>query len=204
MNINNWLILSGCTSKGGGCLSCPSLLEYKANGWDYSIKMHPERLAEPLLVEEPTCFIVALGSDLFHDDVPWEFIDKVFQVMNKCPEHKFEIATKRVERLACVASSLKWTDNIMIGTAVESDEHLWRMGYLQQVPTENRFVSFAPLLGDVGSLDLTGIKMAGGTGEDYGLRRPFDPAWLENIKRQCDDQKVQWINSFSIYESEAA
>jgi len=189
---------------GGGCISCPSLMEYKDKGLDYSIKMHPERLAEPLLVEEPTCFIVALGSDLFHAGVPFKFIQDVFEIMNKCPEHKFELATKRVETLAFLASCLEWTDNIMIGTAVESDKHKLRIWYLQQVPTENRFISFAPLLGDVGPVNLTGIKMAGGMGENYGLRRPFDPAWLENIKRQCEDQKVQWINSYSIYESEAA
>jgi len=204
MNIENWQVTSGCTSLGGGCVSCPSLMEYKNKGWDYKVKVHHERVAEPMLVDDPTCFIVSLGSDLFHEDVSDDFIKSVFTVMNKADYHHFEIATKRVKRLADMSGSLKWTENIMIGTSVETENHKWRIDYLCEVPTENRFISFAPLLGNVGKVDLSGIKIAGGSGEEWELKRPFDPEWLANIRKQCEAQKTQWIESFSIYETEDA
>lgn len=204
MNVINWQITSGCESLGGGCVSCPSLIHYKENNWDYSLKEHRERFAEPLLTEEPTCFIVSLGSDLFHWNVMDNFIIDAFAVMNKCPEHHFEIATKRIGRAVTMNTYLTWSENIMIGTAIESEDHKYRLKILKQIPTENRFVSFAPLLGDVGELDLTGIKMVGASGEDWELKRPFDPEWLANIRRQCIEQNVKWINTSAIYDKEAA
>ena len=130
------------------------------------------------------------------------FIIDAFEVMNKCPEHDFEIATKRLERAVWMSRRLTWSDNIMIGTTIESEEHKERLIDLKQIPTENRFVSFAPLLGDVGKVDLTGIKMAGACAEEWELKRPCDPEWIENIKRQCEEQNVEWINTSAIYEKE--
>jgi len=171
---------------------------------DYTVKEHRERLAEPMLREEPACFIVSLGSDLFHRLVMDQFIIDAFEVMNKCPEHHFEIATKRLSRAVTLEPFLKWSDNIMIGTSIETEDYKYRAEILKQIPTENRFISFAPLLGDIGEIDLTGIKMAGACGEEWELRRPFDPAWIENIKKQCLDQDIQWINTHAIYEKEGA
>jgi len=171
---------------------------------DYTVKEHRERLAEPMLREEPACFIVSLGSDLFHRLVMDQFIIDAFEVMNKCPEHHFEIATKRIDRAITMIPFLTWSDNIMIGTAIESEDHKYRLKQLKQIPTENRFISFAPLLGDVGELDLTGIKMVGAYGEDWELKRPYDPEWIANIRRQAFEQNVKWINTSVIYDKEAA
>lgn len=204
MNILNWQVTSGCESLGGGCVSCPSLIHYKDNKLDYSIKEHRERLAEPFLTTQPSCFLVSLGSDLFHKSVSDDFIRHAFEVMNKCSEHYFEIATKRPHRVVVMSPYLTWSKNIMIGTTVETEDYKYRIDILRQVPTENRFISFAPLLGDVGEVDLSGIKMAGGCREDWELRRPFDPEWLANIRRQCLDQDIQWINTHAIYDKEAA
>ncbi len=204
MNILNWQITTGCESLGGGCLSCPSLLESKEKGWNYAIKEHRSRFTEPLLTEEPSCFMVCLGSDLFHKDVTDQFIIDAFAVMNKCKEHYFEIATKRIYRAITMGAQLTWSDNIMVGTAVESKEYKYRIKVLKQLETKNKFISFAPLLGDVGELDLSGIKMAGGCGETWELQRPFDPVWLENIRKQCFEQDIQWISTHAIYEKEMA
>lgn len=204
MNILNWEITTGCESLGGGCVSCPSLHYYKDNNLDYKPKEHRERFAEPLITTESSCFLVSLGSDLFHRLVSDQFIIDAFEVMNKCPEHHFEIATKRLYRVVAMTPYLKWTDNIMIGTSVEAEEYKHRIKTLKQIPTENKFISFAPLLGDVGEVDLSGIKMAGAYGEDWELRRPFDPEWIENIRKQCLEQDIQWINTHAIYEKEVA
>ncbi len=203
MNILNWQITTGCESLGGGCVSCPSLIQHKENNWNYSVMEHRARLAEPFLTENPSCFLVSLGSDLFHSSVMNEFIIDAFEVMNKCPEHHFEIATKRIHRAVGMETELTWSNNIMIGTTVESEDYKYRIGILKEIPTENKFISFAPLLGDVGELDLSGIKMVGASGEDWELRRPFDPIWIENIRRQCLDQDIQWINTHAIYDKEA-
>ena len=145
MNIVNWPITSGCESLGGGCVSCPSLHHYKDKGWDYTIKEHPARLVEPLVTEQPSTFLVSLGSDPFHKLVTDKFIIDAFEVMNQCPEHHFEIATKRLYRAVEMKPYLKWTDNIMIGTAIESEDFKYRLDTLKQIPSKNRFVSFAPL-----------------------------------------------------------
>lgn len=204
MNKKNWALTTGCESLGAGCESCPSLWEYKRKGWDYSIKIHPEKLFEPLENNEPTYYTVSFGSDLFHAEVPDLFIDAVFKIINRAPGHTFELMTKRVERLSDMASSLQWPDNVLVGTTVESADQKWRVKYLKDVPTDKRFVSFVPLLGEVGEVDLSGIMSAGGMGEEWELKRPFDQQWLDNIKRQCGDQSVQWIDSYSLYEQEAA
>jgi len=204
MNVINWQITTGCESLGGGCVSCPSLHHYKDNNWDYTIQEHRARFVEPIVTAKPTCFLVSLGSDLFHRLVSDKFIIEAFEVMNKCPEHNFEIATKRLFRAVALESHLTWSENIMIGTSIESQEYKYRMEILKQIPTKNRFISFAPLLGDVGEIDMSGIKIAGACGEDWELRRPFDPKWLENIRRQCLDQDVQWINTHAIFEKEIA
>ena len=199
MNIIQWKVTSGCTSLGNGCLSCPSLWEYRENNWDYSAKEHPELIDLPFKITEPTTFLVSLGSDLFHEGVSDKFIEKVFRVMGLNSEHRFEVCTKRAERLEQIADKLVWSDNILVGVGVESKDQAWRIKNLQKVPAKTKYVSFAPILGDMGKLDLTGISIAGGRKEDWGLKRPFNKEWLDNLKIQCEAQNVEWTDALETY-----
>lgn len=199
METLNWEITTGCGNLGGGCESCPSLLEYQRKGWDYSIQLHENRLTQPTKIKEPTVFTVSLGSDLFHESVPDEFIKRAFDVMNYVPEHTFEVITKRAERLVFIAKDLEWTPNISMGVTVESEKYKWRIDCLREVPAVVRFVSFLPVLGPVGKLNLDGIHIAGMGGEDWGLNRPCESAWLDEIERQCLEQGVEITSEFNMY-----
>ena len=198
METINWEITTGCDSLGGACESCPSLLEYRDKGWDYTIKTHEKVLQLPYDTAEPTIFTVSLGSDLFHDKVPDEFIKRAFDVMNGTPRHVYEITTKRVERMALLGGVLRWTPNILAGTVVESDKEKWRIDFLRNLPTENLCVTFI-LGGDVGKVDLSRIKVVAVLEEQWGLKRPCEPEWIENILRQCHEQGVQVTSNYNMY-----
>ena len=200
METLNWTLTTGCENLGGGCESCPSMLEYKEKGWDYSIKMHPEELITPFILKEPKAFMVSFGSDLFHEGVSDEFIYEAFDVMRLSPQHTFEVITKRTERLKQMAPSLPWTGNIWIGTTVESRDVIGRIKDLQTVPAENKYLSFVPLLGDVGEVDLSGIKIASVQPETWGDHRPCEQSWIDNIEGQCDDQGVALTENFNLYQ----
>lgn len=200
METINWPVVSGCTNLGGGCESCPSLWEYEDKGWDYSLKMHPGALIYPKVNPDPTIYTVGLGSDLFHEDVSDEFIRYVFDTMNECRWHFFEIATKRIQRAERLAPSLTWSENISLGVTVEKSEFKWRVTHLQNIPAASRFISFLPLLGSVGKINLEGIQAATVGAEDWGLKRPCKEGWVKGINKQCIDQGVELSNQVRTYE----
>lgn len=200
METINWPIVSGCTNLGGGCESCPSLWEYREKGWDYSLRMHEAALCQPVWNKEPTVYTVGLGSDLFHEDVSREFIDKAFWIMNECRHHFFEIATKRPERAERIGNQVYWTDNIALGVTVEDAKAKWRIYNLRATPAKIRFISFLPLLGDVGKLDLDTIQAATIGAEEWGLKRPCKEAWVKGIKKQCSEQGVELLNQVRFYQ----
>ena len=201
MDTLNWPVTTGCENIGGGCESCPSLWEYKRNGWDYSPKEQDGNLYVPSFVFEPSIFTVSLGSDLFHKDVSTGFIRRVFEIMNRERHHLFELLTKRSERLAELSGDLDFTDNIFVGVTVEETAFKSRIKDLQKVQSPNRYVSFLPLLGPMGELDLDGINVATAGPEDWELKRPCNTTWIEDIKGQCDAQGVEWVDSFYIYKT---
>lgn len=199
MDTLNWDLTTGCESLGGGCDSCPSLWEYRENGWDYQIKQHYDRLADPVFIRPPTLFTVSLGSDLFHEDVNSDFIHYAFKVMNREIRHTFEITTKRSERLAMMSEYLHFTKNIAVGVTVEESKYKFRIDHLRDVPATTRYVSFLPLLGEMGKLDLDGIRTVTVGSEDWGLHRACDGLWIEDIKKQCSEQGVEVMTDFHIY-----
>lgn len=220
MEIVNWEVVSGCENLGGGCESCPSLWEARENEGvpghkfehGYGIRLYPERLTIPLREESPTVYSVAFGSDLFHKDVPMDFIKQVFRVMNKTPHHFYEIVTKRVVR-PCLAGGalqklfggpLDWTDNIMLTATVEDASLKWRIRYLKDAPAKRKAISICPILGDVGELDLDGIDVVGAVPETWGLKRPFKEEWIDNVKRQCLEQGVPFVSDHYLYQPEEA
>ncbi|KJR40467.1 Phage Gp37Gp68 [Candidatus Magnetoovum chiemensis] len=132
-------------------------------------------------------------SDLFHEDVPLSFIQKVFYTINRCPNHTFQILTKRSDILRKYASSLEWSDNIWIGVSVETEQFTHRIDDLRCVPTENRFISIEPLLGPIKNLSLSGINWIIVGGESgYGCRM-VKKEWIENIFKDCKDNGVPFF-----------
>ena len=119
----------------------------------------------PLHWRRPRTVFVNSMSDLFHTDVPEEFIARIFDVMERCPQHTFQVLTKRAERLARVAKRLPWPSNVWMGVSVESCDYVWRIDYLRKVPAAVRFVSAEPLLGALHDLNLDGIHWLIGGGE---------------------------------------
>ncbi len=124
-------------------------------------------------------------SDLFHEQVPEEFIQRVFQTMNECSHHVFQVLTKRSQRLREIAPRLNWTPNIWMGVSVENEKVLYRVDDLRAVPAAVRFLSCEPLLGPLPNLPLEGIHWVIVGGESGPRARPMQPEWVREIRDQC-------------------
>lgn len=184
----HWKLTTGCNEIGPGCESCPAMVDKDA----HTIKIWPDRLSEPALMKEPKTFYLSLGSDFFQDEVPDELIFKAFRAMNFNPIHKFVIGTKRIERLQALAGKLKFTDNIYIGVAVVANSCKPRIDALRSIESNNRFLSMAPLLEDLGELNLEGIQLVGVVAESWGHKRGIQQSWVDNVERQCQEQNVNF------------
>ena len=202
-----WNPVTGCDKVSIGCTHCYAerlaktrLKKFYPNGFG-EITLHPERLQKPLKLKKPAEIFVNSMSDLFHKEIPLEYIQQVFDVMEKTPQHIYQILTKRAERLAELAPKLSWHSNVWMGVTVESQEYADRIDYLRQVPAKVRFISCEPLLGFL-KLDLTGIHWVIVGGESGPNYRPMHRAWARQIQHQCLQNKIpfffkQWggINS---------
>lgn len=150
-----WNPISGCTEVSPGCDHCYArTFAERFRGTPghpyeqgFDLKLWPERLEIPLQWKKPATIFVNSMSDLFHKDIPDDFIAQVFETMNKASHHTFQVLTKRPSRAALIAHDLTWTPNIWLGTSVESQDYAWRIDKLCQVPAKIRFVSAEPLLG---------------------------------------------------------
>ena len=158
------------------------------NGFD--VTLHESCLDDPYKWKKPTMVFVNSMSDLYHEKIPTAFIKRIFEVMNKNPQHIFQLLTKRPERLADIARSLEWTSNIWQGVTIESKKYVNRICHLRCIPAKTKFISFEPLIGDVGAIDLTGIDWAIVGGESGTKSRPIDQKWVLSIKDQCKKNEV--------------
>jgi protein gp37 len=193
----NWEIVKGCERLTSGCDSCPSYWDSQENGWDYTCTPQMQNLSIPQDDQFTKMYTVALGSDLFHESVPLSDLKKIFKVMNNSQHHYFEIVTKRIERAYCVSKKLEWTQNILLGVALESGEYRFRVDFLRKIPAFYKYISACPILGEFPNIDLTGINGVSVGEETYGLKRPMEKKWLKDLKKQCEEQGV----SFSLSES---
>lgn len=198
-----WNPVTGCTKYSAGCANCYAEVitrrfkKYFPNG--FNVTLHPERLDDPKHVTKPTTFFVCSMADLFHDDVPIDYIDKVMQTIRDCPQHTFQILTKRTNRMAMYFNVYRCCDvpdNCWIGTTVENINNVKRIFDLEcigmtKMPT--RFLSCEPLLSDLGTLDLIRIDWVIVGGETGPKARPMKKEWVLNIKRQCDKQNVPFF-----------
>jgi len=189
-----WNPVTGCAKVSPGCKHCYAetmtrrLVAMGApryrNGF-HVITLQDDLVDLPRTWRAPRKIFVNSMSDLFHDDIPSEFIGRVFKTMNECPQHQFQILTKRAERLLRLAPSLTWTPNIWMGVSVESARYTSRAQLLAGVPAAVRFLSVEPLLGPIPELPLMGIQWVIVGGESGPNARPMEREWVTSIFRQC-------------------
>ena len=160
---------------------------------NFAVTLQPDVLDQPLRWHQPRKIFVNSMSDLFHDDVPLDFICRVFDVMGKADWHTFQILTKRSEKLAEVASKLPWHDNIWMGVSVESADYTYRIDDLRTVPASVCFLSVEPLLGPIPRLPLHGIHWVIVGGESGPGARTVDPRWVRKIRDRCIVQGVPFF-----------
>jgi protein gp37 len=191
-----WNPVTGCTKLSAGCKHCYAETVAKRFWGERKftdVQMHPERLDQPKKWRKPRVIFVNSMSDLFHEAVSVEFIRQVFAVMVACPQHTFQVLTKRSERLLDMSSTLDWPLNIWMGVSVEDERVVERIDDLRQVPAAVRFVSLEPLLGPLDHLDLDGIDWAIVGGESGSGARAMERPWVTSIRRQCRAQEVAFF-----------
>lgn len=183
-----WNPVTGCTKLSQGCKHCyaESIAKRFWGGRAFTdVQVHEDRLDQPRRWRKGRTVFVNSMSDLFHESVPVEFIARVFAVMRECPQHTFQVLTKRAERLAELAPSLPWSANVWIGVSVEDERVVGRIDLLRNVPAAVRFLSLEPLIGPLPRLTLGGIDWAIVGGESGHGARPMRREWVEAIFRQC-------------------
>ena len=188
-----WNPVTGCSKVSPGCKNCYAerlAARLKAMGNprynnNFDLTLHADQLTLPLRWKQPKKIFVNSMSDLFHEDVPDEFILKAFEVMAKAHWHLFQILTKRAERLAKIAPQLPWPSNIWQGVSVENADYSWRVQHLRRVPAKVRFISVEPLLGPIPNLPLKGISWVIVGGESGPNHRNIDISWVRDIRDQC-------------------
>jgi protein gp37 len=160
----------------------------------FKISILPERLEEPLRRRKPTVYFVNSMSDLFHQTIPDAFIEDVFDVIARCPHHTFQVLTKRADRLASFFKRRPVPANAWLGVSVEDQKYgLPRIDALRKVDAKIRFLSVEPLLEELGAIDLSDIHWVIVGGESGPRARPMSQHWVEDIKRQCSAQDVQFF-----------
>jgi len=167
-----------------------------AGGYENGFKLavHAVRLEQPTRRRKPTTFFVNSMSDLFHEDIPDDFLDRVFSTIRATPQHTYQILTKRADRLPKYFAERECPDNVWLGVSVE-DQHYGvpRIDFLRQVKARIRFLSVEPLLEDIGLVDLSGIHWVIVGGESGPNARPMSSEWVKNIKRQTDAAGVAFF-----------
>ena len=190
-----WNPTVGCNKISPGCKNCYAetmarrLKAMDVRGYEngFRLRFMPERLSQPLERTKPTVYFVNSMSDLFHEKVPFEYINRVFDVMARTPQHTFQVLTKRAERMAEFCQSVKVPANVWLGVSVENKKHgLPRIDVLRTVATGVRFLSVEPLLEDLGPINLAGIQWVIVGGESGVKARPMRREWVDHVKQQCD------------------
>jgi protein gp37 len=151
----------------------------------FALTLHREKIDVPLRWREPQTILVNSMSDLFHREVPTEFIRDVFGVMREASHHRFQVLTKRSRRMAELGAKLRWPGNVWAGVTVENETCRCRMEHLKQVPAEVKFISFEPLLTPLPDLNLDGIDWVIVGGESGPGARPMRTQWVTDIRDQC-------------------
>lgn len=190
---STWNPLTGCTKVSPGCKHCYAermALRLQAMGQPnyangFKLTLHEHVLLAPLSWKKPQMIFVNSMSDLFHKDVPLEFIQRVVEVMRRASWHTFQVLTKRSEVLLALDSEIEWPANVWMGVSVERADYTFRIDHLRQTHAALRFLSLEPLLGPLADLDLGGIDWVIVGGESGPGARPLKEEWVVDIRDQC-------------------
>lgn len=196
-----WNPVTGCTKVSPGCKFCYAermAARLQAMGQPnyrngFRITLQPQMLQLPLRWRKPKTIFVNSMSDLFHGDIPLEYLLRVFDVMRRAHWHTFQVLTKRSDRLADLDRELAWSPNIWMGVSVERDDCRFRIEHLRSTRAKLKFLSLEPLLGPLPDLDLRGIDWVILGGESGPSARPMDAAWATDVRDQCRRAQVQFF-----------
>ena len=196
-----WNPSIGCNKISAGCKFCYAEMFAKrlqASGVkDYQdgfkFKILPHRLNEPLLIKRPAKFFVNSMSDLFHEDMPFEYLDLIFDIIKKTPHHTYQILTKREKRMYEYFITRHIPENVWLGVTVENATYKKRMESLLKINATVRFISFEPLIGPIGKINLFGIHWVIVGGESGPNARPLKKEWVKEIFEQCKEQNVAFF-----------
>jgi protein gp37 len=194
----SWNPCIGCSKISEGCKHCYAesiaLMhqEQGTKGYEhgFNVNMLEERLEKPYHWRKPREVFVNSMSDVFHEEITDDFVERTWESMNDNQRHRFYVLTKRPMRMVSLSAKLKWTHNIWCGVSVENKNTMWRMYELRRVPCIRKFVSVEPLLEDLGEIDLHGIDWVLCGGESGRGSRPLKAEWVRNVRDQCVDQGI--------------
>lgn len=198
---STWNPVTGCDKISAGCKNCYAERMAKrlqamgqanyVNG--FKLTLHPHVLDYPLKWKKPTSIFVNSMSDLFHHEVPAHFIKKAFDVMDEAYWHRYQVLTKRAERITELDGQLNWPDNVWMGVTVENADCRYRIDHLRNSGAKVKFLSIEPLLGPIPDLDLTGINWVIVGGESGPGARPIEEEWVIDIRNQCNKARVPFF-----------
>ncbi len=196
-----WNPSIGCTKISEGCKNCYAesfakrlqsmgMEDYKDG---FKFKILPHRLNDPLKIKKPQKFFVNSMSDLFHDDMPDEYLNQIFDVINQTPQHTYQILTKRVENMYIYFQNHNVPQNVWLGVTVENSKYSYRIDILKKINATIKFISFEPLIDSAGKIDLTDIDWVIVGGESGYNGRPMKPEWVNEIYLQCQEKNIPFF-----------
>ena len=196
-----WNPVTGCTKISPGCKHCYAerlakrlqAMGQKNYRNGFAVTLQPQMLKMPLRWRSPKRIFVNSMSDLFHEDVPVDYIQEVFAVMQRADWHQYQVLTKRSERLLELNPRIEWVSQIWMGVSVENADYVHRIDHLRATTAHVKFLSLEPLLGPLRKLNLCGIDWVIAGGESGPGARPVDPKWVADIRDQCLDAGVAFF-----------
>ena len=196
-----WNPVTGCSKISPGCLNCYAermsarlkAMNSKNYQNGFEVTCHEHLVEVPLSWKRSKTVFVNSMSDIFHEDIPDEFIARIFRTMNRASQHIFQVLTKRSERLLKMSESLNWTENIWMGVTIESPEYKYRIENLRNCAAKTKFLSIEPLIETIGPIDLKGINWVIVGGESGPRSRPIKEEWVAEIKDQCKGADVPFF-----------
>jgi len=197
----SWNPVTGCTKISDGCAHCYAATLTRRlvamhnpryiNG--FNVTVHEDLIELPKRWKTPRKIFVNSMSDIFHEKVSDEIILRIFKTMNECPQHVFQVLTKRPERLAQLNNQINWTNNIWMGVTIESNKYLYRADLLRQCDAKMKFVSAEPLIDEINDINLSGIDWIIVGGESGSKARPMNVDWVRSIREKAHEVGVAFF-----------
>ncbi len=204
-----WNPVTWCSKISDWCKNCYAermarrlqlMWQIKYRNW-FKVTLHPDTLNYPSKIKKPSIIFVNSMSDLFHDEIPFDYVKQVFDIMNKEKHHIFQVVTKRAEKMLEIVSKLDIWENIWLWVTVESNKYTNRIDFLRKTKAKTKFLSLEPLLSDLPNLDLDWINWVIVWWESWFWARTIKEDWVLDIKEQCEKQKIPfffkqwgWVN----------